>query len=313
MKKYLIIFVSLILLVSFTFSATAEAFAPIFGIDVSVFQGDIDWGKVAETDKEFAILRIGYNDKQDAQFLNNYQKAKEAGVPVGAYMYSYAVTEEAAIEEANSVLERIQGMQFEYPIYLDVEDPKLLKEEYNLTKEQRTKNALAFVRTMQENGYYVGVYANLDWFTNHLDLEAIQAECETWIAHYTDQKDYANTNFGMWQYTDKGVVDGITVNTVDLNICYKDYPSIIKSGGFNGFVVESDDFLEPTGIIGDINADGVCNLVDLVVLARYVAEWENLSYAPEALNVNRDAKGIVDLEDVVCLAKINAGWIITFE
>ena len=130
MKKYLIVLVSLILLVFFTFSAVAEAFVPTFGIDVSVFQGDVDWGKVAGTDTEFAILRIGYNDKQDAQFVNNYQNAKAAGIPVGAYMYSYAVTEEAAIEEANIVLERIKGMQFEYPIYLDVEDAKLLKEEY---------------------------------------------------------------------------------------------------------------------------------------------------------------------------------------
>jgi len=309
MKKFLLVLVSIFLLFAFTFSVFAEDFSPIFGIDVSVFQGDIDWGKVSKTDKEFAILRIGYNDRQDAQFLNNYQKAKAAGIPVGAYMYSYAVTEEAAIEEANIVLERIQGMQFEYPIYLDIEDKKLLKEEYNLTKEQRTKNALAFVRTMQENGYYVGVYANLDWFTNYLDLEAIQAECETWIAHYTNKTSYENTNFGMWQYTDKGVVDGITTNTVDLNICYKDYPSIIKKGGLNGYEKQKNyTFLQPTGVKGDLNATGNCNLLDLVLLTKYVAEWDNLSFVPDELNVDEDDEGKVNLEDVACLAKILAGW-----
>ncbi len=309
MKKYIITLVSLILLVLLAFSATAETFTPTFGIDVSVFQGNIDWGKVANTNNEFAILRIGYNDKQDAQFLNNYNNAKAAGIPVGAYMYSYAVTEEAAIDEANIVLERIKGMQFEYPIYLDIEDKKLLKEEYALTKEQRTKNALAFVRTMQENGYYVGVYANLDWFTNYLDVEAIQAECETWIAHYNESFDYSNTPYGMWQYTDKGVVDGITENVVDLNICYKDYPTIIKNGGYNGFKNPNEDYwLEPTGIKGDINADNECDLYDLVLLARYVAEWDELYYVKEELNVDEDNQGLVDLNDVTRLAQINAGW-----
>lgn len=313
MKKYLVVLISILLFITFAVSVVADEFLPIFGIDVSYFQGDIDWGKVANTDKEFAILRIGYNDKQDTQFLNNYNKAKAAGIPVGAYMYSYAVTEQAAIDEANIVLERIKGMQFEYPIYLDIEDKKLLKEEYALTKEQRTKNALAFVRTMQENGYYVGVYANLDWFTNYLDVNAIQAECETWIAHYNQEYDYSNTAYGMWQYTDKGVVDGITENTVDLNICYKDYPSIIKKGGYNGFEKETDYFLEPTGIKADINADGICDLVDLIVLARYVAEWEDLYYVPQELNVNQDDDGAVDLYDIVCLAQINAGWSVTSE
>ena len=308
MKKYIVVLVSILLVVLFTFSAVAEDFLPIFGIDVSVFQGEIDWGKVADTDAEFAILRIGYNDKQDAQFLNNYTKAKAAGIPVGAYMYSYAVTEQAAIEEANIVLERIKGMQFEYPIYLDIEDKKLLKEEYNLTKEQRTKNALAFVRTMQENGYYVGVYANLDWFTNYLDVEKIQAECETWIAHYNGNYDYSNTAYGMWQYTDKGKIDGITANTVDLNVCYKDYPSIIKNGGYNGFEKSTHVLLESTGVKGDIDASGVCDLQDLVVLARYVAKWSSLSYVPSELNVTEDDEGIVDLNDVVCLAQIIAGW-----
>ena len=134
MKKILTYILVLVLVCILSISAFAEAFSPIFGIDVSLFQGKIDWGKVAGTNQEFAILRIGYNDRQDSEFVNNYQNAKAAGIPVGAYMYSYAVTEEAAIEEANIVLERIKGMQFEYPIYLDVEDPKLLKEEYNLTK-----------------------------------------------------------------------------------------------------------------------------------------------------------------------------------
>ena len=312
MKKILTYILVLVLVCILSISAFAEAFSPIFGIDVSLFQGKIDWGKVAGTNQEFAILRIGYNDRQDSEFVNNYQNAKAAGIPVGAYMYSYAVTEEAAIEEANIVLERIKGMQFEYPIYLDVEDPKLLKEEYNLTKEQRTENALAFVRTMQNNGYYVGIYSNPYWFDTYLDVEKIQSECETWIAHYNDTYDYSNTAYGMWQFTDQGTVDGITVNTVDLNICYKDYPSFIINGGYNGYEKPKDNLLEPTGVKGDIDATGERNLVDLVVLSQYVAEWKGISYVQSELNVNEDSEGNIDLTDVIALSQIIAGWEVEF-
>lgn len=307
MKKIFTLLLSLILSLVLVVSASAEAFAPIYGIDVSVWQGDVNWGKVANTDKEFAIIRIGYNDTQDTQFLNNYQNAKAAGIPIGGYMYSYAVTEEAAIEEANIVLERIKGMQFEYPIYIDVEDYKLLKEEYNLTNEKRTKIALAFVRTMREHGYYAGVYSTAYWFTNYLNLEEIQAECETWISHVTTSKDYSNTSFGMWQYSFTGAVEGID-GDVDLNICYKDYPTIIKNGGYNGFEKPNDNLLEPTGVKYDIDANGTCDLQDLVVLARYVANWNDLVYVESELNVNQDADGIVDLTDVVRLSQIIAGW-----
>lgn len=304
MKNILFNLISVILAFAFTVSAVAAEFTPIYGIDVSVWQGDINWGKVADTNTEFAIIRLGYNDKQDAQFENNYNNAKANGIPVGAYMYSYAVTEQAAIEEAEIVLDRIKGKQFEYPIYLDIEDAKLLKPEYGLTKEQRTKNALAFVRKMQENGYYVGVYANLDWFTNYLDVNAIGKECELWIAHYNDNVDYKDTAYGMWQYTDRGEIDGITANTVDLNICYKDYPTIIKNGGYNGFEKPT---LEPTGVKGDINADGEMNLDDVVVLAQYVAGW-GIIVSEDGLNLNGDSDGKVDLDDVVWLAQSVAGW-----
>ena len=305
-KKCLNIFCALILSLALTASVSAESFSPIYGVDVSEFQGDINWGQVAKTDKEFAIIRVGYNDKQDAKFETNYKNAKAVGIPVGCYMYSYAVTEQAAIEEAYIVMERIKGKQFEYPIYLDIEDPKLLKPEYNLTKKKRTDNALAFVRTMQENGYYVGVYANLNWFTNYLDVGRIKAECETWIAHYNPSYDYKNSGYGMWQYTYEGKVSGISGN-VDLNICYKDYPSIIKSGGYNGYVKENI-ILNPTGVKGDLNADNKCDLKDVTLLSRYVAKWRGLSFVESELNANGDEEGKVDLTDVIYLARMVLDW-----
>ncbi len=302
MKKILISLIAFVLAIALTVSSSAQEFTPIYGVDVSNWQGEINWGKVAQTDQQFAIIRVGYNDKQDAQFENNYQNAKAAGIPIGCYMYSYAITEEAAIEEANIVLERIKGKQFEYPIYLDVEDKKLLNN--GLTNEQRTANALAFVRTMQANGYYVGVYANLDWFTNYLNLSDIQAECETWIAHYNENVDYSGSTHGMWQYSETGTVDGIKWN-VDLNVCYKDYPTIIKNGGYNGYKRPE---LKPTGVKGDIDASGLCDLNDVVILAQYIAGWENLKYVESELNTNGDPEGAVNLDDVVWLAQYVAGW-----
>ncbi len=301
MKKVLKKLVALIIVSILTLSVSADTFSPIYGVDVSVWQGNINWGKVAKTDKEFAIIRVGYNDKQDAQFENNYNNAVAAGIPVGCYMYSYAITENAAIEEAEIVMERIKGKKFEYPIYLDLEDAKLLNN--GLTNKQRTDNALAFVRKMKENGYYVGVYANLNWFTNYLDMAAIQAECETWIAHYTEKEiDYSKSGHGMWQYSDSGRVDGISGN-VDLNICYKDYPSIIKNGGYNGFEAAINSTVK-----GDINGDNLSNLNDVVLLAQYIAGWSNLKYDAKKLNVNGDTNGEIDLNDLVYLAQYVAGW-----
>ena len=230
--------------------------------------------------------------------------------------------EMARIKEISNEVEAIIGLdmavpkayedyKINMPIVIDVEESANTEKTRtrDLTKEQRTKNALAFVRKMQENGYYVGVYANLDWFTNYLDKDAIGKECELWIAHYNDNVDYKDTVYGMWQYTDKGEIDGITdeetkTPTVDLNICYKDYPTIIKNGGYNGFEKPT---LEPSGIKGDINADGITNLDDVVVLAQYVAGW-NIIVSADGLNLNGDAEGKVDLDDVVWLAQSVAGW-----
>lgn len=299
MKNVLKRIVALIVVFTLTLSVSAETFTPIYGVDVSVWQGDINWGKVAKTDKEFAIIRVGYNDKQDAQFENNYNNAVAAGIPVGCYLYSYATTESEAIAEAEIVMERIKGKKFEYPIYLDVEDAKMV----GLTTKQRTDAALAFVRKMQENGYYVGVYSNLNWFTNYLDLAAIQAECETWIAHYTTKEiDYSKSGHGMWQYTDSGTVDGIN-EMVDLNICYKDYPTIIKNGGYNGFEAPIVSTVK-----GDINGDNLSNLNDVVLLSQYIAGWSNLKYDAKKLNVNGDSNGKIDLNDLVYLAQYVAGW-----
>lgn len=309
MRKLISVFTVLALSFSlFTLPASAAGEDKVVakGVDVSYWQGEnIDWAKVKASGYSFAILRISYTGKHalDTTFEINYKNAKAAGVQVGCYMYSKALTEAQAIEDANEVIGWLEDKQLEYPIYYDMEDAKLLNN--GLSNKQRTDIALAFVKTLQANGYYAGVYANLNWFTNYLNLSEIQAVCDTWIAHYTSGKDYSDSH-GMWQHSQTGTVDGISGN-VDLDVCYRDYPTIIKNGMYNGFEREII-YAEPSGIRGDVDGNGVRNLVDVVALAQYVAGWSGLTVVEQELNADRDEENVVGLPDVIYLAQSVAGW-----
>lgn len=196
------------------------------GIDVSEHQGDIDWEAVSKTSVDFAIIRASYawNDEgdqhQDKTFLENVAEAKKYNIPIGAYHYSYATTVEEAKKEAELFLSQVRGTTFEYPLYYDLEDEC----QDDLSKEEITNIAIAFLETIKEAGYYVGIYSNPDNIKN-LDMERL-AEYDLWIANYSVQNTYEG-DYGMWQYTCYGKVNGIS-GDVDLNYCYYDYPSYIK-------------------------------------------------------------------------------------
>lgn len=209
------------------------------GIDVSTWQGDIDWNKVKADGIEFAMLRSSFGkenpDKQtDNKFWQNYRNAKAAGVPIGAYHYSYATTVEDAKKEADFFLSIVKGCQFEYPIAFDIEDPSQMY----LGKDRITDIIMAFCERVQAAGYYVSVYTNLDWINNRIDMNRVKV-FDIWLAQWNDKPTYTG-NFGMWQYTSGGSVSGISGN-VDMNIAYYDYPSIIKAAGLNGFTVNKPE------------------------------------------------------------------------
>lgn len=201
------------------------------GIDVSVHQGNIDWNAVKASGVDFAILRCGYGrtvGQKDGKFETNYAKAKASGVPVGAYHYSYAKTVAQAQAEARYCLSLIKGKTFEYPIYFDIEDSS----QKNLGKQRISDMIRAFCKIVEEAGYYVGVYANLDWLKNRIDDDC-KSRYDVWLAQWSSAPTYAGT-YGMWQYSDTGRVNGIKGN-VDMDVSYKDYPSIIKKAGLNGY------------------------------------------------------------------------------
>jgi len=201
------------------------------GIDVSVHNGNIDWNKVKADGIEFAILRAGFGrlEKQkDEKFEQNYAGAKAAGIPVGAYWYSYAMDEDEARLEADVFLSVIRGKQFEMPVYFDLEE----KKQFDLGKEKVSAIMRAFLEKVEKAGYFVGLYGSASSLTTHT-ADDIKSHYTIWLAHWVDKTNYSGV-YGIWQYSEKGHVDGISGN-VDLDICYKDFPTIIKGKGLNGW------------------------------------------------------------------------------
>lgn len=187
------------------------------GIDVSEHNGTIDFNKVKETGIEFVIIRLGWignkqNHTIDKKFEENYKKAKECGLKIGCYVYSYVETEEAMQNAIDWTKKNLEGKTLDYPIFLDVEDEQLEK----LDNETLTNLCKQFCERIQ--GFKTGVYANLNWFNtklNVLDLE----KYKIWLAEWTNSEKHSAT-FGvdLWQYSSKGKVNGINGN-VDLNYC----------------------------------------------------------------------------------------------
>lgn len=201
------------------------------GIDVSVHNGNIDWGKVKADGIEFAILRAGFGrlEKQkDEKFEQNYAGAKAVGIPVGAYWYSYAMDEDEARLEADVFLSVIRGKQFEMPVYFDLEE----KKQFDLGKEKVSAIMRAFLERVESAGYFTGLYGSASSLTTHT-ADDIKTHYTIWLAHWVDKTNYSGA-YGIWQYSEKGKVDGINGN-VDLDICYKDFTTIIKGKGLNGW------------------------------------------------------------------------------
>lgn len=213
------------------FGIPNESTVNMKGIDVSVHNGNIDWNKVKADGIEFAILRAGFGrlEKQkDEKFEQNYAEAKAAGIPVGAYWYSYAMSPEEAELEANVFLKVIKGKQFEMPVYFDLEE----KKQFDLGKEKVSAIMRAFLERVESAGYFTGLYGSASPLFTHT-ADDIKSHYTIWLAHWVDRTNYSGA-YAVWQYSEKGKVDGISGN-VDLDTCYKDFPTIIKGKGLNGF------------------------------------------------------------------------------
>lgn len=202
------------------------------GIDVSHYQKKIDWVK-ARNVIDFAILKIGegrFSHQKDDYFERNYVECNRLGIPVGVYAYAYAQSVEEAKEEARRVIEWIDNRPLNLPIYYDMENLRMEK----LGKVKLTEIANAFCKEIENAGYWAGIYANLNWYTNYLDYEKLKKQYTLWVAHVDNtgnQKRYEG-KFDCFQYSWVGKVDGI-ISNVDMNVMYRDLVEDIKNSKVN--------------------------------------------------------------------------------
>lgn len=189
------------------------------GIDVSTWQGDIDFNKVQEDGVSFVMIRIGFghNNKNenvlDNKFLQNIKNAKKAGLKVGIYFYSYAENEKQAKDQANWIIKTLNNEKLDLPIAFDWEDWEEFNN-YNLSFIDLNNMAKVFFDTLNEKGYETMLYGSATYLNHIWDT----TNYKIWLAHYTNKTNYSN-KYDMWQLTSSGVVNGIDGN-VDINILY---------------------------------------------------------------------------------------------
>ena len=241
------------------------------GIDVSEFQGKIDWEKVKNDGIEFAILRCGYgmdfSNQDDVEYERNANECERLGIPYGVYLMSYANTVEKARSEAKHVLRLIEGRKISLGVWYDIEDNGTSGA---INKESLTNIINTFCNTIKNAGYKVGVYANLNWLENKIE-KTIKDNYDIWVAQYYSKCEYEG-KYIMWQHTSSGKVNGISTN-VDMNILYEDLPVINNNDNNNSKTNNSEivkslqkalnkDYncgLDVDGIIGPLTTKAVNN------------------------------------------------------
>ena len=209
--------------------------AEIKVIDVSANQGKPDWGKVAKDGVKAAILRIHQKTGVDTSFEHNYKGCKSNGILIGGYKYSYALTPAQAVDEAENVIEVLNGRGLDFPVFYDLE----WSQQRSLGKQAIENIAVSFLTRIEKAGYKVGIYCNLDWYNNVLSDALKKYDC--WIARYPASdngsvQERLRPSVGVgWQYSSKGKVDGISGN-VDMDVFYKDYRDSEQKGDANTVV-----------------------------------------------------------------------------
>ena len=275
------------------------------GIDVSAWQGVIDWQKVKASGIKFAIIKAGGSDDgiyTDSKYERNYSECKKYGIPVGAYYFvGRSFTTKADGEaDADRFLKLLKGKQFEYPVYLDLEPPlKAANRKYN------TDAAVAFCEKVEKAGYYVGVYGSTySTFQSLVDDSRLTSYAH-WVAQYANSCTYWD-NYGIWQYTSGGYINGID-GRCDMNLCYVDYPERIKAKGLNGFKASGTttpttpkktqlSLLKVDGVFGqvsvkmlqrmlndeigaELDVDGIAGPATWAALQMYINEWVRMKNA----------------------------------
>lgn len=241
-------------------------------IDVSVHNGNIDFKKVKQAGVDGVIIRGGYGvSTTDKNFHTNIQNAIKNNLHIGVYWFGYSYSSSTAEQEAKyclSVVQKYKG-KIDLPIFYDWE-----YDSYNYakntgkvtpTKEKISAWVDKFCTTIEDAGYFVGIYGNIDYLSNYFN-DNIKKKYTVWVAQWAKKCSYTG-DYGIWQYgAETNLIDNKTINgisgTVDKNYCYIDYPEIITKKGFNGYSIKK--------LIGDINKDNLVNSKDLELLKNHI-------------------------------------------
>lgn len=212
------------------------------GVDVSKWQGDINWQSVKQDGIQFAFVRLGYTvnyQNLDPYYEKNMREAKAAGIPVGVYYYSKATTVETAIKEAQFTIDHMSGYLVSYPVVIDIEDAV----QQNLGKDKLAEIIKAFCNEIRAAGYTPMLYTNENWYRNYINMNALSGE-EFWIARYNYYYDTAIPR-GIWQSSSESRVNGISGN-VDIDFGYKDYTKIVtpRTEAISGYTKSGGRWME---------------------------------------------------------------------
>ena len=235
----------------------------MLGLDLSVHNGKVDFKKVKSAGYDFVFIRDGYGDvlsypsQIDSRYEENYRNAKAAGMHTGAYHYLYACTVEAARREAQGMLSLLKGKQFDMPVALDIEE----RAQYNLNGMAKTMVIEAFMDVLEKAGYYAVLYS-YEAFLRTVPKSTLD-KYDIWCANIVSKP---SIRYGIWQYSFTGKVDGIH-GDVDLDRTDKDYPKLMREGGFNGYT-KAKPVLDTAGFKNGDKSIGVLAFKQLLSLAR---------------------------------------------
>lgn len=233
------------------------------GIDVSYANGNLDWSKL-KGKIDFAILRCGfgrdYTNQDDVQFFNNVKGCQENSIPYGVYLYSYATDVTMAKSEAAHVLRLIKGLNFDLPVFLDLEEPRISA----LGKAKVLEIAKTFCNVIEQAGYTYGTYANKNWFDSYLTDAWYDSKIK-WLAQYNSTVTYTG-RYDIWQYTSSATIEGLN-GKFDFN---RSYVSFLK---------------------GDVNNDGKVTAADARTILRAASKLEELNASQrENADMNNDGE-----------------------
>lgn len=216
------------------------------GIDVSRYQGSVNWSRVAAAGKQFAIVRLGSSNSNglyvDPYFLQNVNGAHTAGLRVGAYYYTYAKTQAEVAEELGIFMDALEGIQLEYPVFVDVEANSLT----SLSRTQLTGLVQYAMDILYQRKWYAGWYSYTNFINTYLNAGAL-SNYPLWVADYRSRLGYQGS-YTMWQYSGSGTCDGVT-GAVDLNYSYTDFLPAIREGGFNNYGPSGPDMVSVSGYL----------------------------------------------------------------